>query len=448
MVFRHAGNQQVQKNSQIVNNVRSVVAGVGIFVFTSMAMGIDLILSTSLVTSQNDAQLPADFMDRFSYLSFNWTGSNGGWSVFLAWMFSISTTGLQYALWEGKHSKSRTWTRLLAWFIAIADTLTDLGGANVLLSGDPQAADNFFPPTENADLYLWFAVILLSVVCLLHEPALSLFLGIEQGKANSGLGAHWGAKAEAGFIVLAGWLFSIVRIVTVNVGAVGLMTFDFFLTPQNVSQTLPSGSFWFLSFFMFGVQMGVWRYLARLRHNDVKIKDAMLDNDSGRKKFAPIAAVAIAGLAIIIDTGFDTSGYNTSMYGTGGLIIEEPTLAWWLMISMVAVVCLANEPLTEELFIGGGLNSSMMASVTQRGQALRGAMGGGAPGPVTPASPPQSATPAPGGAPTGIPGMPTMPTPSNPAVPRPQPPVGGGGTTPPASPAMPWLPGGKPPGSS
>lgn len=420
MPFQHAGHHTVKQNSQLVNNVRSIVAGVGILIFTSMAMGIDLILSTSLVMSQNDTELPSDFLDRLAFLSFNWTGSNGAWSIFIAWMFSISTTGLQYALWEGRHGASRIWVRSLAWFIAGADTLTDLGGANVLLTGNRQAADDIFPSFDNPDPMLWFAVIVLSLVCLLHEPALSLFLGIEQSKANSGLGTHMGAKAEAGFIVLAGWLFSIVRIITVNVGAVGLMAFDFLLTPQNVSTSVPPGSFWFLSVFMFGVQMGVWRYLARLRHNDIKIKDAMQNNDSGRKKYAPAIAVALAGTAILIDTGFDTSGYNTSMYGFSAIIIPEPTLAWWLMVMMVVVVCLANEPLTEELFGSGSLQSSMMASVTQRGQAVRAAFGGGASpvapaaGGVTPSAPvvtPGMATPAPTPTPTPAPTPPPAPAP-------------------------------------
>lgn len=396
-----------------------VFRGVAIFMATLVLLALDLMLSVSLMISQSAGErLPDGSWDRFLYAVFGIGSDLSFFGKVIPWLFSIGTTGLIYALWNPPKSVKKTWITYVGYAMAIMDTLTDVGGLNAFLTGDPAAGTQIFPggmPT----MYLIYDAFV-AVLCIAQEPILKLLLGQQQARANAPTDDP-GAPIERGFLNLSGAAFSLTSAASMFVGSIGLLLMDVVLTPQ-IPQATPIATYflWGLSFAIFAVQMAGWRYLRRIR-----------DVGESLKQQNQRAKMIIGGVAVFaaLDTYLDLKGYNSALYGTEDLLISEPTPVWWLTSAMLFILTLFGEPLNDALF--GGLWENFRGG------------GGGTAVTVRPATP-SAPTPPPG---AGLGGY-TTGTPPGPVLPKPPSPPAPGGPAPGAPPAMPWLPGGKPPGSS
>lgn len=298
-------------------------------------------------------------------------------SVFTPILFSFATTGLQYGLWQTiGDNYGNKWIKVIAWSLAVADTLTDIGGLNWALNGNAEAGRHFVPlaGTESINIFLmYFGGVLL----LVHEIALRWILGRKQAKVNvKGTPVGLGNQIEAGVIFFSGVILNCTDFLA-KVGAVVAIVFlDVILTPQLADgdlsfNTVQAWALWLLSLMLTVLTAQTWRRCQEL--GGVKKALEITRADPAQKRFTYV----IYGLfvMIIVDTCFDVAGYNNAMYGEASVLIDNPSPAWVLTVAMLVVLCGMGELLNRTMFTILGDKSR------RRSQQRRAASGkGGKPG--------------------------------------------------------------------
>ena len=132
------------------------------------------------------------------------------------WVFSIALTGLLYGMWETiSLSYSKNWLKALAILINFGDTLTDVGGANWLITRSPEAGQQFWPPPGTGAQETW-AIYILGAMCFLHEPLLGWLLAkyknaVDPAAEFGDVGV--GEKVEIGLVKIAGAILNSVKFI-------------------------------------------------------------------------------------------------------------------------------------------------------------------------------------------------------------------------------------------
>ena len=298
------------------------ITGAIILAFTIAALGIDVALGPNFLNAQ--------------------AASNGlvleDLGKWVPWIFSLATTGVLYALWELPGFARKKWVLALGGTVAVLDTLLDVGGFNTFLySNDSRAGDNIFLPPGAPGLH-WFFDCVIFLVCLAHEPLLGLLLSRRQHKLNE-IG-DTADRAEAFFVYLAGLIFNGIRSLSVMFGAGAMWALDLVLTPQYADDAGMKWGVFAASLVLSGVQVAAWSLFAHVGGARELLKLEVLSK-----------VLLLGGIvAVLIDTGFDLGGYNNLLYGSSDLIVSDPTLAWWVTIAMLAIMCTGNELLSHYLF--------------------------------------------------------------------------------------------------
>lgn len=264
------------------------------------------------------------------------------------WVFSVAMTGLLYALWETIGIRySKRWIKVLALAINIADTLTDIGGANFLFTHDPEAGQKFWPP-EGTPTQQVVMIYALGIACFFHEPLLGWLLGrytaaVDTAAEYGDPGA--GEKLEEALVKGAGWLMNTVKFVGKMGATFALPALDVILTPLLISPSDKTTyiAVWAGSFLMTAVQSQLWRRTKEF--GGIKATIAMSTKDA--------IMVYVLGFLIIVDTYFDVKGYNQALYGNSGNffgVIANPTPSWFVTVGILVALCSFGELIGREIF--------------------------------------------------------------------------------------------------
>lgn len=265
------------------------------------------------------------------------------------WVFSIAMTGLLYALWETVGIKySKLWIKIMAIVVNVADTLTDIGGANYLFTGDTAAGQRFWPP-EGTPTQQIVMIYVLGIACFFHEPLLGWLLGKYEGAVDTAAeygDPGFGEKMEIFLVKAAGVLMNLVKFIGKMGATFALPALDLVLTPLLVPFGWTDVTFWSVvgaSVAMTAIQSRLW---ARTREmGGIKAAIAMSTKDK--------LMVYILGALVLVDTYFDVRGYNMALYGDPGNllnVVPSPTPNWFVTIGILIVLCSFGELLGREVF--------------------------------------------------------------------------------------------------
>lgn len=299
------------------------VVGVIIFFTTVLAMALDISLGPFFFYAQAEARnKDVDF-----------------WGHVIFWITSVATTGLLYALWQHAATPlgGSKVIRAIAVFLMLADGFSDLGGFNAQMLNHPEAGTRVFLTPQDS-WAAWVFNVGVFLLCVFHEPLLGTVLSRRwatlKGRTVGGLGD----KIENSCVWLAGLVFNTFKTFAIWMGAIAMIGLDILLAPQLGSGWTKVGFFVF-SLAAFGLLVTWWRYYHHV-------------GSSGIRSLTRIQKAILVGCIafMLADSGVDLAGLNNLLYGSPSLIVPQPTVAWAITFSMIAVMCTANEPLSSEIF--------------------------------------------------------------------------------------------------
>jgi hypothetical protein len=305
-----------------------------VLVFVPVLIFSDLLLGPFFLWSQAVSQgIPLDYL-----------------SVITPILFSITLTGLQYALWQTAGEGGPKWIRYVAWGVAIADTLTDIGGLNWALTQNPEAGKYFFPIGE-FDGFNAFAMYVGGLLLLFHERLLRVLLEVKQGKVNDkGKPVGLGNAVEAAVVFFSGVVLNFADFLTKNLSVWCIIALDIILTPQLVENTWPptikEWVLWGISFAFTVVTFLMWRWCAANGGVKAVIRRA---KTNPKHKFELYMVYGFFGF-LAVDTLFDMSGYNKAMYNVAWPWIDDFSPSWILTMLMLIALCGMGDILFRTLF--------------------------------------------------------------------------------------------------
>jgi len=265
------------------------------------------------------------------------------------WVFSIALTGLLYGMWETiSLSYSKNWLKVLAVLINVGDTLTDIGGANWLITRNPDAGQQFWPPpgTDPKKVYVIYGI---GIMCFLHEPLLGWLLAKYRkaiDPAEQFGQAGFGEKIEVVFVKLAGSILNFVKFAGKFGATFMLPALDLILTPLLIDfgdDKILWGCVAGWSFAVTAIQSRLW---ARVRELG-GFKEAVARSTTDKAMVYGLLAL------VVVDTYLDIKGYNQALYGESGgwdNVIANPTPSWMITIAILIVLCSCGELLGREIF--------------------------------------------------------------------------------------------------
>jgi hypothetical protein len=295
------------------------------------------------------------------------------WFSNISWVpiaFSVATTGFLYALWQRFNDAAEAAElgipvkplspviKVMTYYLMAADTITDIAGALTFFESDSSTAVNIAPVgVDSSGLYLdahgvsIVLSLLIGAICLFHEPLLMMFLSRKQGSINEREDDGIGEKVEAGFVYLAGFLFNIVKMITIPISAAAMLGLDLFLGPE-VGKDGMYITMLILSGLLLGLQFLLWSWYSHvsMQEDGNRSMKQVLGAEDIPKRIATFRKWAIAAIVVLIlfDTTIDLCGYNTALYGS--TIPGEINLAWLLNASMVVLMSGGNEALMRDIY--------------------------------------------------------------------------------------------------
>lgn len=336
--LRTGGEDTFGKFVVIAHILRKFATGAGIVAFTVVLIGLDLVLGPRyLFTVAEVDHIPMK-----------------GLAVLAPWIFSLSTTGLLYALWSRpQRFKARGYVDFLAIGIAIADTLVDVGGFNALIFHDANVGSRILLPFNAPLLYQFFEAVV-GLFCFAHMPLLNTILGRYQHRVNREDGDTFGDQVEASLVYLAGWVFNICRSIAVAFGSLTMFCLDLILTPLVGSTTQQIALLFILSIVLTCGQYALWTHFVHVAKGPSEGGGILtrMTVRAYRGKLPKSARLVwlLTAVCTVIDSLFDLAGFNKTLYGHASLVPIHPTIAWLLVAFMMLAMCSAQAAIATEIF--------------------------------------------------------------------------------------------------
>jgi hypothetical protein len=340
------GDEMFYKNlSEWMGRLGSTI-GAGIYMLVLSFLIVELVLNPVFMLAQAEKQ----GVNTTPIISTAW---------WLAWVGTLCTTGLQYALFNRpKDRPGRKAGIIVAWVIVVIDTAMDAGGFAALmqgdimrLKGDPSQLTGGILPAGipwpgHGDVVLWLFTVIFAAICAAHEPFLRRGLG--RLAFTPDLDAGLFETNILAWTEHAGKLFNGVSQVAIIATPFLVMTFDVVLFTQSVADR--GGGYVAVSFvgsgFVTGLGIFLWEYYSHLqRHPSGKYAFNKLNRTN---QWMFIAAIGI----VIVDSGFDLVGFNQALYGQATILPPNAglLLPYLLTTGLILCVCTMFEPLNSDLF--------------------------------------------------------------------------------------------------
>ena len=334
-----------------------------------------------------DLSLGPEFMGSYAQAQ----GKDSTWlTAIIPWSLSIATTGFQYILAQaarGYRAKKQSFGRQIAFvagiFIALCDSMTDVGGMTSLVYG-PEEGVKVKP--DGADGMWWLTAIIIFAICLLHEYLLEWVLDRSGNPRMASPGMGLLLKT----VDITKWLFFFFRDLAAVFGYVGVFLLDILLTGYFIHSKVEQNA-----------HFSEWALPATIAFSVILLMfqfGLVLRMRSGTASWKQIQMWIVMAL-IIVDTGTDVGGLTAYLYGPEDMehivMPAEPTLAWWLIVGCISLLCAVCEPMIEEVSaVAGGMGKPRKPKPPKPGGGMPAPAGGvalGRPpmaGPMPPMAPP------------------------------------------------------------
>lgn len=425
--LRHGGEGAMEWYMIVLDFLLGIFFGLMAIGGTVLFIGIDIALGPNLL---------------FSFTSLLHANLNSVEKI-VPWLISVATSGLLYAVWRlpeiGSYGNNGDFFKKWAQLIALVDSVIDALGCNVWLEHDPQAAlsPGYWWHENHVHLAISVAA---GVLCYFHERFLGKVLRWDKDRLSKNGMTTAGTKVEFFLANLAGWILSIVVVLSIYVGVISMIGLGFILIPVAGGKGNERWAFVVASAVLtFGSTM-FWRYFS---HVDVGLSMNNLKNafakapeylsvqgmNKARQQYKDMQGdqriLLFAFLAIVAASLFDLGGLNKILFGKASLFPAHMSLIWGLTAFLVVSLTAADTAFANYVFrpisltrqvrlanIRGGVELVVTEDVYDDYGGFGGSMpgdGGGFGGPMPPprpgTPPPPGGSPPPGSGPNPYGGM-------------------------------------------